>query len=219
VDQSSRTTTDSSFVTDFSSLLPHHAELATANELDTDHSFDPDNFAFASGEPVTPEDFENQAKDWAAKKVAIKPAVDEALKSFSELASELFPKISTRNIDNSEEAVHFVDVKSQKCIDFDRFESFVNWSISKQLGGSTPAPSWIENNPGLVNLREVQEGKMDSFKRALLVNCSDVLGYRVDKKTGEVYSRTKKGLITFQYLWPKDGSLVSSRVFTLKKSH
>jgi hypothetical protein len=216
--QSSRTTSASSFVMDFSSIMrPGGIEYEQALELDTDHSFDADNFAFASGEPVTPEDFENQSKDWAAKKAAIKPAIDEALRAFSDIIHEMFPKLKTVGAHETD-SVQFVDTGTQQCIDFDRYESFVNWSISKQLGGSVEIPSWIKTNPSLLNLREIEKGKMDSLKKALLGNCNDILGYRIDKKTGAVFSRTKKANIEFQYLWPKDGSVVSSRPFTLKKA-
>lgn len=216
--QSSRTTSASSFVTDFSSIIRSGGiEYEQAMELDTDHSFDADNFAFASGEPVTPEDFENQSKDWATKKAAIKPAIDEALRAFSDIVHEMFPKLKTV-VARDTDSVQFVDTGTHQCIDFDRYESFVNWSISKQLGGSVEIPSWIKTNPSLLNLREIEKGKMDSLKKALLGNCNDILGYRVDKKTGAVFSRTKKGNIEFQYLWPKDGSVVSSRPFTLKKA-
>lgn len=198
-----------------SEFLIGRVEKGQAMELTTDHSFEPENYQFASGSPVTEEDFANQAKDWESKKAAIKPVVDDTFKSFSKMLKDMFPKINiVKNVDNTGVLLK-PNKRGDECIDLDNYEQFVNWTVSQQLGGKLEVPAFVRNSK-TIDLKAIEAGDLSTLKTNLLINCNDGQGYRINKDTGIVFSRSKRADIQFEYLWPKDQSLVSSRPFKIK---
>lgn len=193
----------------------HGIEKGQAMELTTDHSFTPENYQFASGSPVTEEDFANQAKDWEAKKASIKPVVDDTFKSFAKMLKDMFPKMNViKNADNTGVLLK-PNKRGDECIDLDNYEQFVNWTVSQQLGGKLEVPAFIRNSK-TIDLKAIEASDLSTLKSNLLINCNDGQGYRINKDTGIVFSRSKRADIQFEYLWPKDQSLVASRPFKIK---
>lgn len=181
---------------------------------ETESTFTPDNYQFASGSPVTAEDFENQAKDWANKKKEVGQVVQGALKPFVKILSEMFPVVELVKRDT-----HYaiVDKASGRCINFDNYKLFVEWIVNKSLGSAAPLPESMREG---VNLKEIDAGKTDTLKESLLSMCSEGKSglYAVKKRDGRIWSNQTKSYINLSYRWPRDNDLVATERLVLTSS-
>ncbi len=189
-------------------------ERAVADEGSgsTDFEFSPDNYRFASGSAVTPEDFEVQEKDWEKKKEQVKAISVGVLKSFKGILTEMFP-----NVEVGEGKVSEVkDIKTGRCIDFDRYKAFAEWNIDKSLSGSKDrAPPWTSK----VDLKKFDKGETESLRKALLHTCGekDTPKFRVVAKTKRLWSSQTKEYVNISLRWPKDDTLLATEPITLAK--